>query len=266
MRQALSKGMLSAAAATSILSLSGTGAYAATASGGQDMDAGLLSGNRVAAPLDVPLALCGNTADGAAALNPASGNTCATETHTTETGTAETGTATASGETAHSPGLLSGNNVQVPITAPVNVCGDAVDVVALASGTTGNRCGSGASHEQHERSHVPDKPVDRTSPPAPVEAAPERAVPSTRTGELPEPLAPHASTASSPTAPKTTVAEPGRTQGEQHAPKPVGDVAPRAQLAETGADGSALGAGAAAAGLVLGGAILYRRGRTAASV
>ncbi|MEI5098892.1 chaplin family protein [Streptomyces sp. PmtG] len=69
--------MLSAAAASSILSLSGTSALAADASGQAHGSPGLLSGNSVSAPVDVPVNVCGNSANAAAGLNPAGGNSCA---------------------------------------------------------------------------------------------------------------------------------------------------------------------------------------------
>ncbi|MEU3530809.1 MULTISPECIES: chaplin [Streptomyces] len=39
-----------------------------------------------------------------------------------------------------SPGVLSGNVVQVPIDIPVNVCGDSVDLVGLLNPAAGNTC------------------------------------------------------------------------------------------------------------------------------
>ncbi|MDH6215826.1 chaplin family protein [Streptomyces pseudovenezuelae] len=78
MRQTLSKGMVAAAAATSILSLCGGPALADTHTGGAAKDSpGVLSGNSVEAPLDVPVNACGNSVDVVAALNPAFGNSCA---------------------------------------------------------------------------------------------------------------------------------------------------------------------------------------------
>jgi hypothetical protein len=41
---------------------------------------------------------------------------------------------------AHSPGVLSGNVVQVPIHIPVNVCGNTVNVIGLLNPAFGNTC------------------------------------------------------------------------------------------------------------------------------
>ncbi|MER6065544.1 chaplin [Streptomyces sp. NPDC001792] len=46
----------------------------------------------------------------------------------------------ASGAATNSPGVLSGNVVQVPVHVPVNVCGNTVDVIGLLNPTFGNTC------------------------------------------------------------------------------------------------------------------------------
>ncbi|MEU0033402.1 chaplin ChpG [Streptomyces sp. NPDC006333] len=46
----------------------------------------------------------------------------------------------ANGAAANSPGVLSGNVLQVPVHIPVNVCGNTVDVIGLLNPTFGNTC------------------------------------------------------------------------------------------------------------------------------
>ncbi|AQU69483.1 MULTISPECIES: chaplin ChpH [Streptomyces] len=46
----------------------------------------------------------------------------------------------AQGAAVGSPGVLSGNVVQVPIHIPVNVCGNTVSVIGLLNPTFGNTC------------------------------------------------------------------------------------------------------------------------------
>ncbi|WAZ21850.1 chaplin ChpG [Streptomyces cinnabarinus] len=46
----------------------------------------------------------------------------------------------AGGGAAHSPGVLSGNVVQVPVHIPVNVCGNTVNVIGLLNPAFGNTC------------------------------------------------------------------------------------------------------------------------------
>ncbi|WP_330304693.1 MULTISPECIES: chaplin [unclassified Streptomyces] len=46
----------------------------------------------------------------------------------------------AHGVAAHSPGVVSGNVIQVPVHVPVNVCGNTVNIIALLNPTFGNTC------------------------------------------------------------------------------------------------------------------------------
>jgi len=41
---------------------------------------------------------------------------------------------------AHSPGVVSGNVIEVPVHVPVNVCGDTIDVIGLLNPGFGNTC------------------------------------------------------------------------------------------------------------------------------
>lgn len=50
------------------------------------------------------------------------------------------GGATAAGFAAGSPGILSGNNVQVPINIPINICGNSVNAPGLLNPAFGNVC------------------------------------------------------------------------------------------------------------------------------
>ncbi|MCG8969746.1 chaplin ChpH [Streptomyces flaveolus] len=46
----------------------------------------------------------------------------------------------AQGVAAHSPGVVSGNVVQVPVHVPVNVCGNTISVIGLLNPAFGNVC------------------------------------------------------------------------------------------------------------------------------
>lgn len=46
----------------------------------------------------------------------------------------------ASGSAFGSPGVLSGNVVQVPIHVPVNACGNSLNVIGLLNPAIGNSC------------------------------------------------------------------------------------------------------------------------------
>nr|BFD84773.1 chaplin ChpG [Streptomyces sp. Xyl84] len=49
----------------------------------------------------------------------------------------------ANGVAAHSPGVISGNVIQVPIHVPVNVCGNTIDIIGLLNPAFGNTCVNG---------------------------------------------------------------------------------------------------------------------------
>ena len=49
----------------------------------------------------------------------------------------------AQGAATNSPGVLSGNVVQVPVHVPVNVCGNTINVVGLLNPAFGNGCANG---------------------------------------------------------------------------------------------------------------------------
>ncbi|MFE6668646.1 chaplin [Streptomyces sp. NPDC057697] len=46
----------------------------------------------------------------------------------------------AEGVAANSPGVLSGNVIQVPIHIPINLCGNTVNVIGLLNPAFGNTC------------------------------------------------------------------------------------------------------------------------------
>ncbi|WP_066956789.1 chaplin [Streptomyces lushanensis] len=50
-----------------------------------------------------------------------------------------------------SPGVLSGNVIQVPLHIPVNVCGNTIDLVGLLNPAFGNQCAniSGMQSKTH---------------------------------------------------------------------------------------------------------------------
>ena len=178
--------MFAAAAATGILSLSGTPALAdSIAVGATDDASGLLSGNNVQAPIDVPVNVCGNTVGVLAAFNDAYGNTCGNVSHAGRSGSAAG--ARAEGRTEDASGIASGNNIQAPVHAPVNVCGNTVNVLAALNDTYGNACaetvewsppGYGTEDETPPASQTvapPSEPV-RTIPHA-NETSPGTAIP-----------------------------------------------------------------------------------------
>ncbi|MGW0764154.1 chaplin [Streptomyces sp. NPDC002676] len=49
----------------------------------------------------------------------------------------------ASGSAVDSPGVASGNVVQIPVHIPINVCGNTVNVIGLLNPAFGNTCANG---------------------------------------------------------------------------------------------------------------------------
>ncbi|MEU4151187.1 chaplin ChpD [Streptomyces sp. NPDC026659] len=49
----------------------------------------------------------------------------------------------AEGAAVGSPGVLSGNVIQIPVHVPINVCGNSVNVIALLNPAFGNACVNG---------------------------------------------------------------------------------------------------------------------------
>jgi hypothetical protein len=178
---------------------------------------GVVAGNIVQLPVHAPLNVCGNTVNVVGLLNPAAGNTCVNDSAGERGGpSGSSGGASADSGSYGSPGVASGNEVQLPVDLPVNVSGNSVNVVGVGNAAVGNESVNTSG----------TKPVRPATPVRPVKPAPERSAPP-------------------------------RTQ-----PEPAPRTAPRetAALAETGADRTVpvLATGAA---LVLGGVVLYRRVR-----
>ncbi|MCL6301060.1 chaplin [Streptomyces kronopolitis] len=69
--------VLSAAAGIAVVSGAGVAsAYGAGAAGVAQNSPGVVSGNLIQVPVDLPLNVCGNTINVVGLLNPAAGNTC----------------------------------------------------------------------------------------------------------------------------------------------------------------------------------------------
>lgn len=271
MRQVAKKGLLTMVATGGVLAVTGGAmAYAdAGAAGAAVGSPGVLSGNNVQVPVNAPVNVCGNTVDVVGVLNPAFGNQCANTSSglgagsgaTSGTGDHNGGGSTASsgssgtlgsqsggdtpgqdshsgsqagggstvgsgahGTAAGSPGVGSGDQVQVPVHVPVNACGNSVNVVALLNPVFGNDC----ANQSGPAPQAPGTPQTPTTP----------------------------------TTPGTPVTHPGAPVAVPRVPHQAPPAA-RATLAHTGTDGLGFAASTAGA-LLLGGALLYRRGRAAA--
>ncbi|MEU8437783.1 chaplin family protein [Streptomyces sp. NPDC029216] len=228
MRHSRRNGVIAAIVAGGGLAVAGVGGLAhadADAGGSAERSPGLLSGNLVQLPVHVPVNVCGNTVSVAGVLNPAAGNRCANTapdggnpgprpSHPAQPGSSgHGGGAGAEGGGKDSPGVLSGNGIQLPVDLPLNVSGNSVSVV-------------GAGNASHGNTSVNGETPTGGKPPQPLPPVTERPV------------------TERPVTPPAPSLPPGSP----------------AALAHTGSDGLGYllpGSGA----LLLGGALLYRRFR-----
>ncbi|OKH98409.1 hypothetical protein A6A06_30000 [Streptomyces sp. CB02923] len=281
MRQVAKKGLITMAAASGVLAVAGSYAHADSgAQGNAAHSPGVLAGNAAQVPVHIPVQACGNSANVVGLLNPSMGNHCDNDGGSpggrSHGGNGQGGGSGAQGSAQGSPGVGSGNHVQAPIHAPVNACGNSVSVVGLGNAVNSNGCagngsstgdgtGTGTDHGSHPGSPGPRDPrpsggqEDPRTPGGPGTPAEDRAgepaAPAqghrphtTDTAGAVQERAPQAQEEES--TPRTQFVTPPRDpQGAEH-------------LAQTGA--GALGfALPASAGLLIGGAVLYRRARSA---
>lgn len=185
MRHSRRNGLIAAVVAGGGLAVAGVGGLAhadADAAGKAERSPGLLSGNLVQLPVNTPVNLCGNTVSVVGVLNSATGNRCANEvpgggrdhpgprsgnTANSGPGTGgHGGGAVADGRGKDSPGVLSGNGLQLPIDLPLNVSGNSVNVVGIGNTSSGNTSVNGEtpSGPKPVQPPVVEQPV---TPPAP---------------------------------------------------------------------------------------------------
>lgn len=180
MRHSRRNGLIAAVVAGGGLAIAGAGGFAhadADAGGRTERSPGLLSGNLVQLPVHVPVNVCGNTVSVVGVLNSAAGNRCVNEdhpeprpSHPSKQGTGNGGGAVADGRGKDSPGVLSGNGLQLPVDLPVNVSGNAVSVVGVGNGATGNTSVNGEvprGVKPPVQPPVVERPVTPPAPPAP---------------------------------------------------------------------------------------------------
>jgi len=180
MRQVTRKGLMTVAAATGVLAVTGGYAHAdSEARGTASGSPGVLSGNSVQVPVHVPVNVCGNTVNVVGVLDPAVGTTCAGK----GAGSGPHGNggsghhgpgggSQAGGHTGDSPGVGSGNQLRVPVDVPVDVCGNGISVAGVGNTATGSGCGNtgggdGVTPPGPGRPNLPGKPGDPGRPDGP---------------------------------------------------------------------------------------------------
>ncbi|MGW1540266.1 chaplin [Streptomyces sp. NPDC002309] len=270
MRQGTRKGLMTVAAATGVIAAVGGHAHADSgASGSSANSPGVLSGNTVQVPVHVPVDVCGNTISVVGILNPAIGNSCADQGGGPGTpggygdeheygGSGDHGSpgggAQADGHTEGSPGVGSGNTVQVPVHVPVNVCGNSVSVVGVGNAAVGGDCANTADGHGHttppggdDGGSTPPGGPGQPGTPGDGGTGPDRGVDSS-SGTRDEAGSGRGDDTGSGNGARGAVTQLGRDS----------------RLAQTGS-GLPMGAAASlSAGALLAGAVLYRRARASA--
>jgi hypothetical protein len=189
--------------------------------------------------------------------------------------------AEAEGATAGSPGVISGNTIQLPVHVPVNVCGNTVSVAGLLNSAVGNSCANKGGGGKEEASGSSQGGANATGA-----AAESAGVVSGNGVQLPVDLpvnvsgnsvnvvgvgnpavgnkSENTSGGKEPSEPKPSVTpdepKPRTLPAREAATDPAPQLPTTGALAETGT-GAMLPAAIGATASVLGGAALYRRFR-----
>lgn len=226
----------------------GSAGPGSAAQGASHGSPGVGSGNLIQVPVDAPVNICGNQLDVVGIGDSDRGNSCANR--------GVGGGASASGSGSHSPGIVAGNVIQVPVNAPVNVCGNQVDVIGLLDSVTGNTCRNGGHGGPHHPPIPAPVPVPAPGSPPPSGSTP----PTTPTSPCP----PSGSATTPPShdhhhVPSTTQfgGRPGTNAGSGSGSGSGSSGGPGGLLAHTGT--SALAFAPFGAGLLSGGVLLKRR-------
>ncbi|MET7301289.1 chaplin [Embleya sp. NPDC005575] len=169
-------------------------------------------------------------------------------------GVANAGSA-ADGAAVGSPGVASGNNIQIPIHVPVNVCGNTVNVIGALNPAFGNHCVN-ASNPTHPPQIKPPATKPPTTKP-PTTHPPTTHPPATKPPTMKPPT-------TGGTSGGTTGGTTGGSTGGSSAGATgdtTGGSTSTGSLAQTGSN--ALTVAPIGAALLLGGFVLYRRSRPA---
>ncbi|MGW7540653.1 chaplin [Streptomyces sp. NPDC054770] len=169
------------AVASGAMAVAGTAHADSAADGSASGSPGVASGNTVQLPVNIPVNVCGNTVDVVGLLNPAMGNKCSNTGHEAagKAGSRTSGRATADGSAHDSPGILSGNDIQIPVDVPLNLSGNSANLVGVLNPVFGNESHNGSD----DQPDAPDPSTPRVhqQPQHPAKAHPRTTVVRQRT-------------------------------------------------------------------------------------
>jgi sulfur relay (sulfurtransferase) complex TusBCD TusD component (DsrE family) len=107
---------------------------------------GVLNGNQIYVPIQVPINVCGNGV-GVLGVGVGLSGACVNgAAHDVEESSRTEGALQFSGD---NDGVLNGNQIYVPIQVPINICGNGVGVLGVGAGISG-ACFNGAAHDVEE--------------------------------------------------------------------------------------------------------------------
>ncbi|MEV6765109.1 chaplin [Streptomyces sp. NPDC051105] len=168
MKRVTRNGVIAVAAASGAMAVAAPSWADSGADGVAAGSPGVISGNGIQLPVHIPVSVCGNTVNVVGLLNPAAGNTCVNEGGGAgdgkSGGPATTGGASAQGTEEDSPGVVSGNGIQLPVDLPVNVSGNSVNVVGALNPAIGNT----SVNTSGDHPSTPETPPPAPEPPAPA--------------------------------------------------------------------------------------------------
>ncbi|MFE1440311.1 chaplin family protein [Streptomyces sp. NPDC058739] len=164
MRRVTRNGVIAVVAASGAMAAAGAAHADSAADGTTAGSPGAVSGNSIQLPVHIPVNACGNTVNVVGLLNPAVGNACANTSGPAHPDGPPPGAA-AGGETEGSPGVISGNGVQLPVELPVNLSGNSLNAVGIGNPALGNE-----SVNTPGRPQPPVKPEQPVEPERPTEA------------------------------------------------------------------------------------------------
>ncbi|MER5529203.1 chaplin [Streptomyces sp. NPDC002677] len=168
MKRVTRNGVIAVAAASGAMAVAAPSWADSGADGVAAGSPGVISGNGIQLPVHIPVSVCGNTVNVVGLLNPAAGNTCVNEGGGAgdgkSGGSGTTGGANAQGTEVDSPGVISGNGIQLPVHLPVNVSGNSVNVVGALNPAIGNT----SVNTSGDHPSTPETPPSPPEPPAPT--------------------------------------------------------------------------------------------------
>ncbi|HIV59100.1 MAG TPA: chaplin, partial [Candidatus Stackebrandtia faecavium] len=116
---------------------------------------GLANGTQAQAPIQAPIDVCGNSVGVLGVSGAGCDGGSAAQMSSTESSTTEAGDMTSAGNN----GLLNGTQAQLPIQAPINVCGNSIAIL----GVSGATCDGGSAAQMSDGTAAEESGLSQTT-------------------------------------------------------------------------------------------------------